>query len=69
MSVMSRHLADSLDAIKFATEEIRREQWSWHDMRESQKLRWRPDNVSGAGHPSPLPSPVALDVRDSFRFR
>lgn len=46
---MSRELFHSLEVIKYATEEIRREQWSWYDMREAQKLRWRPDN--GSEHP------------------
>lgn len=42
---MSRQLFHSLEVIRFATEEIRREQWSWNDMREAQKLRWRPDTA------------------------
>lgn len=38
---MSRDLLDSLDVIKSAAEEIRREQWSWESLREAHKLRWR----------------------------
>lgn len=42
---MSRELFHSLEVIKYATEEIRREKWSWDGMREAQKLRWRPGNL------------------------
>ena len=42
---MSRELFHSLEVIKYATEEIRREKWRWDDMREAQKLRWRPDTM------------------------
>jgi hypothetical protein len=55
---MSRELFHSLEVIRSATEEIRRERWSWHGMREAQILRWRV--VSPAAEPErDAPSPFS----------
>jgi hypothetical protein len=45
---MRRDLLGSLEVIRFAAEEIRRDQWHWQDLRELQKLRWRPSLASHA---------------------
>ena len=40
---MNRDLLDSLAVIRHAAADIRREQLSWEDLREVQKLRWHVD--------------------------
>lgn len=58
--LMGRDLLDSLEVIRFAAEELRREQWCWQNLREAQKLRWRP-NVLG--------QPTSALLRDAAASR
>lgn len=48
---MTRVLFESLEAIKYAAEDIRREQSNWHELREAQKLRWRLDPATTTADP------------------
>jgi hypothetical protein len=50
---MARDLLGSLEVIRVAAEEIRREKWCWQNLRETQKLRWRP---AVTGQLAPIPS-------------
>lgn len=59
---MARDLLDSLEVIRLAAEDIRREQWSWEHLRETQKLRWRPTAARLAV--SPQLRDVATSGRD-----